>query len=81
MLASSKWVFNEYKRLVVKMNHDVTNIPNTKINYELLRDVEIVMGLTCALSMLEVVHSLNKLAQNKDTFICDYVVATKLCQA
>jgi hypothetical protein len=39
------------------------------------------MGLICVLPMLEVVHNLNKLAQNKDKFICDYVVATKLCQA
>lgn len=81
MLAPFKWVFNEYKRLVVKMNDDVINTPNARINYELLWNVEIVMGLICVLPMLEAVYSLNKLAQNKDTFICDYVAATKLCQA
>jgi len=37
--------------------------------YELLRDVKIVMGLTCVLPMLEIMQSLNKLAQNKDTII------------
>jgi hypothetical protein len=37
--------------------------------YELLCDVEIVMGLTCVLLMLEVVQSLSKFVQNKDTFI------------
>jgi hypothetical protein len=43
--------------------------------------MKIIIGLTCVLPMLEVGHSLNKLTQNKDTFMCDYVVATKLCQA
>jgi hypothetical protein len=36
MLAPSKQVFNEYKKLVVKMNDEVTNTPNAKINYEFL---------------------------------------------
>jgi hypothetical protein len=30
--------------------------------------------------MLEVMQSLSKLAQNKDTFICDFVSTVKLCQ-
>lgn len=57
------------------MNDDVTNT-----NYELLCDVGIVMGLTCVLPMLEVVHSLNKLVQNKYTFILDFISTMKLCQ-
>jgi hypothetical protein len=36
MLAPSKQVFNEYKRLVVKMNDDVANTLSVKINYESL---------------------------------------------
>ncbi len=48
-------------------------------NY-VLCDVEIVMGLTCMLLMLEVVQSLNKLIQNKDTFIFYFVIAIKSCQ-
>jgi hypothetical protein len=36
MLAPFKWVFTEYKRLVMKMNDDATNTPNAKINYEFL---------------------------------------------
>jgi hypothetical protein len=38
------------------------------------------MGLTCVLLMLEAVQSLNKLIQNKDTFIFYFVVAIKSCQ-
>jgi len=45
----------EYKTLVVKMNDDVVSNAIINTNYELLFDVEIVMGLTCVLPMLEVV--------------------------
>ncbi len=38
------------------------------------------MALMCVLPTLEGVQSLNKLAQNKDTFICDFVSIVKLCQ-
>jgi hypothetical protein len=31
--------------------------------------------------MLEAIQSLSKLAQNRDTFIYDYVATVKLCQA
>jgi len=31
------------------------------------------MGLTCVLPMLEAMQGLNKCAQNKDMFICDFV--------
>ncbi len=63
------------------MNDDVAKVLSAKTNYELLCNVEITMGLTCVLPMLEAIQSLSKLAQNRDTFICDYVVAMKLCQA
>jgi hypothetical protein len=40
------------------------------------------MGLTYVLSMLEVIHNLNKLAQNKDTFklwlCCSYKVVSSI---
>jgi hypothetical protein len=62
-------MIKKYKTLVVKMNDDATNNAITNINYELLCDVEIVMGLTCVLPMLEVVHNLNKLVQNNYIFI------------
>jgi hypothetical protein len=42
--------------------------------------VEIVLGLTCVLHMLEPVQSLNKLAQNEEYFICDFVEVMKLIQ-
>ncbi len=80
MLAPFKWMFGEYKTLVINMSDDSINNVDVRSNYELLCDVEIVMGLTCMLLMLEVVQSLNKLIQNKDTFIFYFVVAIKSCQ-
>jgi hypothetical protein len=68
-------MLEEYKTLVVNMNDDVANNVVANTNYELLCDVETIMGLTCVLPMLEAMQSLNKLAQNKDTFICDFVSA------
>jgi hypothetical protein len=62
-------MFGEYKTLVVKMRDDSTSNIDARNNYELLCDVEIVMGLTCVLLMLEAVQSLNKLIQNKNIFI------------
>jgi hypothetical protein len=47
------------------MSDDAINNATISTNYELLCDVEIIMGLTCVLFMLEVVHNLNKIVQNK----------------
>ncbi len=63
-----------------KLNDNVARVFSARTNYELLCNVEIVMGLTCVLPMLEVIQSMSKLVQNKDTFICDYVAAVKLGQ-
>jgi hypothetical protein len=79
MLAPSKQMFREYKTLVVKMSDDVANNVTININYELLCDVETVMGLTCVLPVLEAMKSLSELTQNMDIFICDFVSTVKLC--
>jgi hypothetical protein len=42
-------------------DHLLTNLI-VSINYELLCNVEIVMGLMCVLAMLKAMQSLNKLA-------------------
>jgi hypothetical protein len=60
-------MFNEYKTFMVKINNANASKPSVKTNYEVLCDVKIIMGLTCMLPMLEVVQSLGKFVQNKDT--------------
>jgi hypothetical protein len=77
MLAPFKRLVFEYK-YVMKMFKDLLINHVATTNYELFCDVETVMGLTCVLPMLEVVQSLSKVAQNKNYFICDFVVAMKL---
>jgi hypothetical protein len=80
MLALSKRLVFEYKFVVMKMFEDLPNNLVIATNYELLCDVETMMGLTYVLPMLEIVQKLNKLTQNKKCFICDFVVVAKLTQ-
>ncbi len=80
MLAPSKRPIFEYKFIVMKMFEDLPTNLVAATNYELLYDVETMMGLTCVLPMLEAVESLNKLAQNRDLFTCDFMAAMKLIQ-
>ncbi len=61
MLTPSKHALFKYKSLVVKMNENSTGNAPTKTNYELLYDFDIVLGLTCVLSMLELVQSWSKM--------------------
>jgi hypothetical protein len=70
---------------IVGVSTSITNVNfyywfiiNPIVNYELLCDVEIMMGLIFVLPMLDVTQNLDKLVQNKDYFICGFVIAIKL---
>jgi hypothetical protein len=52
----------------------------TKVNFELLYDVNLLISLSCLLLMLETIHALIKFAQKWDGFVCDFVAAIKICQ-
>jgi hypothetical protein len=62
------------------MSKDLPTNPIVATNYELFCDVKTMMGLTCVLPMLEEMQNLNKLAQNKYCFICDFVAIVKHIQ-
>ncbi len=62
MLSPSKRVLNEYQMLVVKMVEDNVSIVIVKANYELIYDVETLLGLACVLPLLELVQGLFKFA-------------------
>lgn len=47
MLSRSKRVLNEYKALVVKMTIDSASVQIVKAKYELLCDVEMLLGFAC----------------------------------
>ncbi len=56
-------------------SHDTTNV-----GLELLCDVEMFLGLTCIIPMLEFVQGLSKFAQNQNIFICNFFVVIKECE-
>jgi hypothetical protein len=60
MLLMTKRVLFEYHALVFKMHQDANN--NTKVahNLELLCDLEVMMGLSCIMPMLERFNELIK---------------------
>jgi hypothetical protein len=60
--------------LVVKMVEDNVSIVIIKTNYELLYDVETLLGLACILPLLELVQGLFKFAYMCDSFICDFML-------
>ncbi len=53
-------------------SHDIA-----KTSLELLCDVEIFLGLTCIIPMLELVQGLSKFAHNWDIFMCNFVTIVK----
>jgi len=46
---------------------------------ELSCGYDIILGLTYVLPMMEVVQTLSKMAQAKDTFVYDFVTSITLC--
>jgi len=65
MLLPSNRILNEYRTLVIKMVEDNVIVEIGKTNYELLCDLEMLLGLSCIISLLELVQGLSKFAQNQ----------------
>jgi hypothetical protein len=80
MFFLTKGVFAKYWLLIVKMytKNSRSNVALKNLNF--LFDVELILGLPCILLMLECVHALMKIAQNKDVFMCNFVEFIKLAQ-
>jgi hypothetical protein len=76
MLSSIKQILMEYIILLAKMAKDGNSFPSTHVNWELLCDVKIILGFTCLLPMLVIVHSYIKFIQCWDV-LC---VTIKLCK-
>jgi hypothetical protein len=70
----------KYKTLLVKMALDSLTNQQAKLNYENLCDLQVLLGLAYILPLLEFVHAFIKSAQMKDVYVCDLVVAIKVCQ-
>jgi hypothetical protein len=70
----------KYKTLIVKMLQDNVSIAQARFNRNLLCDLHMLLGLSCLLPLLEIVHALIKFAQGKDIFICDFVATIKFAK-
>jgi hypothetical protein len=79
MLSLTKRVMAMYMLLFAKMVEDTPSTMFAKMNFEFLCDVNF-FHFSCLLAMLKIIHALIKFAQNRDVFVCSYVVAIKICQ-
>jgi hypothetical protein len=73
MLSLLKRVHDQYKSLVVKMCSNFEKIKYSPNNFELLCDLDLILGLPCVMPILEVVHSFIKYAQCQNVFIMDFL--------
>lgn len=80
MLNLTKWVLSMHMSLVAKTIEDNSFFMDAQVNFKLLCDVDLLISLSCLMPMLKIVHGLIKFAQKKDVFVCDYVIAIKICQ-
>ncbi len=80
MLNLAIHVMNEYHVLLVKMQQGSSIVQVAMTNLEHLVDIQIMLGLSCLLPFLRSIHSLMKFAQKCNVFVCDYLVAMKVCQ-
>lgn len=81
MFSPLKQLLGEYKSLVVKMYTDAPKNKPTQKNLDLRCHLELVLGLSYILPMLEVVHTLIKYAQRWDVFICEFLDVTRSTKA
>ncbi len=55
------------------MAENIPSIMSTKMNFELLCDVNLFISLFYLLPMLETIHALIKFAQKRNIYVCNYV--------
>jgi hypothetical protein len=61
------------------MHRDFDTVTQTAHNLKLLRDLKVMLGLSCIMPMLEGLNELMKFSESHECFVCDFVVAIKLC--
>jgi hypothetical protein len=80
MLFLTKWVYSEFHPLMVKMHAKNQWNDVAWKNLNSLCDVEVILRLHCILLLLKCVHTLMKVTQNKNVFVCDFVKIVKVAQ-
>jgi hypothetical protein len=64
---------------IVRVNDELHTIEVIRNTLEFLYDVEIVTSFTCIMLLLNVMHEFIKFVQSRDTFVCGFVGAVKMC--
>jgi hypothetical protein len=72
MLLPAKIILSEYKALVLKMHQDSTTISQVAHNLYLMCDLEVILGLSCLMPMLEGLNEFIKFSQSRQCFVCDF---------
>ncbi len=81
MLSPIKNVMVKYMTLLMKMDIDNPSNEKAKANFDLLCDVQVMLGLVAILPLLHSIHNFIKFNQcQRDIFIYDFVVVVKVCQ-
>jgi hypothetical protein len=80
MVNPIKHVLSQYHILLMKKTWDAPTIPFVKSILSLLTYVETLLGFHVMLPILEAVHCLNKFAQLRDGFVCDFITLLKICE-
>jgi hypothetical protein len=78
MISLVKHVLFEYCTFLMKMALDAPTIASTKSKLCLLINVKTLLGLNVSMPLLEVVHSLIKISQLHDVFMCVFIVVMKI---
>lgn len=80
MVLLTKQVYVEYHLLIIKMQTKSSKSEMVQKNLNALCDVEFILGLPCVFPLLECVHVLIKVTQNKDVFVRNFVDFVKVAQ-
>lgn len=87
MRSPTQQIMAEYKPLLVKFGVDMTpglghkTIAGAADNFDRFVDIEVLLSLALFIPLVNTVHSLIKLSQARDIFVCDFMQAIKLCQS
>jgi hypothetical protein len=73
MLSPLKCVQDQYKSLIVKMCSNCEKNKYSPDNFELLCDLDLILGLPCVMPILKAIHSFIKYAQCRNVFIMDFL--------
>jgi hypothetical protein len=70
MLSLTKQVYVEYCTFILKMHVESANSNVVGKNLNVFCDVELILGLSCILSLLETIHTFIKITQSQDISDC-----------